>query len=90
MPRSLNAFAFRSAMSKTCFCVLFKNITGVSFHRFLNTCRVKKATEMIRGGEKITTASMLCGYEHFSTFYRNFKEIMGVSPSQYQRSAQTQ
>lgn len=45
---------------------------------------------MIRGGEKITTTSMLCGYEHFSTFYRNFKEIMGVSPSKYQRSARTQ
>ena len=86
MPRLLNAFAFRSAMSKTCFCALFKSITGVSFNRFLNTCRIQKATKMIRDGEKITTVSMLCGYEQFSTFYRNFKEIMGLSPSQYQRT----
>ena len=87
---SLDEIARRSAMSKTCFCVLFKRITGVSFHRFLNTCRVQKAAQMIRGGEKITTASMLCGYEQFSTFYRNFKEIMGLSPSHYQRSIRTQ
>jgi AraC-like DNA-binding protein len=41
---------------------------------------------MIRSGEKITTASTLCGYEYFSTFYRNFKEIMGIPPSEYQRT----
>ena len=73
-------------MSKTCFCKIFKSITGRTFNQFLNTYRVQKAAQMIKNGEQITTVSMLCGYEYFSTFYRNFKEIIGISPSEYQRT----
>ena len=86
---SLNEIAKRSAMSKTCFCDIFKSITGMSFNKFLNTCRIQKAVQMIQSGEKITTAGTLCGYEYFSTFYRNFKDIMGISPSEYQRINRT-
>ena len=83
---TLDEIARRSAMSKTCFCKIFKSITGRTFNQFLNTYRVQKAAQMIKNGEQITTVSMLCGYEYFSTFYRNFKEIIGISPSEYQRT----
>ncbi len=83
---SLEEISKRSNMSKTSFCTLFRKITGYSFNSYLNICRVKKATELIKKGYKITAIYGLCGYNDFSTFYRNFKKIMGVSPDIYKKS----
>ncbi len=83
---SLEEISKRSNMSKTSFCTLFRKITGHSFNSYLNLCRIKKATELIKKGYKITAIYGLCGYNDFSTFYRNFKRIMGVSPDIYKKS----
>ena len=82
---SLSEMAKRATMSKTCFCNIFSSITGMPFKKYVNVCRIEKAAQMIKSGEKITTASSLCGFEYFSTFYRNFKNIMGISPVEYQK-----
>lgn len=82
---TLTEIARRSAMSKTCFCSIFSSITGTSFKQFLNSCRIKKAAELILAGEKISNVSILCGYNDLSTFYRNFKKQIGISPTQYQK-----
>ncbi len=80
---SLESIVRLSAMSKSNFCCMFMNVTGKSFNRYLNTLRIQKAAEYIKDGYKITAIYGLCGYNDFSTFYRNFKKIMGVSPRQY-------
>lgn len=80
---SLDEIARISAMSKSCFCKLFTEITGQSFHHYVNSRRIRQATEYIRKGYKITAIYGLCGYNDFSTFYRNFKKIMGISPKEY-------
>jgi len=72
-----------SAMSKTSFCSLFTQITGYSFNRYLNQRRIRQATEYINAGYKITAIYGLCGYNDFSTFYRNFRKIVGISPKDY-------
>lgn len=82
---SLSEISRRSAMSKTCFCKLFRAITGTSFKHFVNVCRINKAAELLKEGEKISAVSALCGYDDFSTFYRNFVKIMDTSPAQYQK-----
>ena len=84
-PISLDEIAHRSAMSRSCFCKLFTSITGTSFKLYLNGCRISKAAELLKAGEKVSSVSMLCGYEDFSTFYRNFVKVTGVSPAQYQK-----
>ena len=81
----LSEIARRSAMSKSCFCKLFSSITGTSFKHYLNSCRVNHAAELLKAGEKVSTVSTLCGYDDFSTFYRNFIKIMDISPAQYQK-----
>lgn len=58
------------------------------FNNYLNICRVKKATEYIKDGYKITAIYGLCGYTDFSTFYRNFKKIMGVTPMEFKKNNQ--
>jgi len=81
---TLTEIARRSAMSKTCFCNIFASITGTSFKNYLNICRIKKAAQLISSGEKISSVCTICGYNDFSTFYRNFKKQMKISPQQYQ------
>lgn len=80
---SLGEIVKRSTMSKSSFCKMFQDLTGHTFNRYLNICRIKKAAEYIRQGYKITAVYGICGYNDFSTFYRNFKNIMGVSPREY-------
>lgn len=74
-----------SAMSKTCFCTIFSSLVGMPFKEYLNRCRIEKAAELIASGEKICIVGNCCGYSEFSTFYRNFKKYMGVSPSEFKR-----
>ena len=82
---SLSEIVRHSAMSKSCFCKLFSSITGTSFKQYLNTCRINHAAKLLKAGEKVSAVSALCGYEDFSTFYRNFVKIMDISPTQYQK-----
>ncbi len=72
-----------SAMSKTCFCSIFTSIVGMPFKEYLNRYRVERAAELIAAGEKVAAAGNRCGYGDFSTFYRNFKKYMGMSPSEF-------
>lgn len=83
---SLEEISKRATMSKGNFCSLFLKLTGYSFNDYLNLCRIRKSTEYIKRGYKITAVYGLCGYNDFSTFYRNFKKITGVSPSKYKES----
>lgn len=80
---TLEEMTKRSMMTKNSFCRIFREIVGCTFKEYLNRCRIKKSAELIKNGEKISAAALLCGYADFSTFYRNFVKIMGIPPSKY-------
>ena len=82
-PITLEEMTKMSMMTKNSFCQIFKDITGCTFKEFLNQCRIKKGAELIKEGHKASAVALMCGYSDFSTFYRNFSKIMGVSPSKY-------
>lgn len=84
---TLDDISKRSTMSKSSFCKLFHKLTGHSFNSYLNLCRIKKSTEYIKNGYKITAIYGLCGYTDFSTFHRNFKKIMGISPMEFKMNS---
>lgn len=75
-----------SAMSKSGFCSMFCAITGTSFKNYLNRVRIEKATQMLEAGQSVTLAGCRCGFGDLSTFYRNFKKYMGISPREYAMS----
>lgn len=75
----------RFAISQSSFCEIFFSLTGCSFHKYLNRCRIEKACEYIRCGYKITALYGLVGYNDFSTFHRNFKSVTGISPAEYKK-----
>lgn len=67
-----------------CFC--FKTHTGSSPFTVLNNIRIRKAVAYLENtDEKILKISSLCGFESISFFIKKFKEIMGVSPSEYRK-----
>jgi AraC-like DNA-binding protein/mannose-6-phosphate isomerase-like protein (cupin superfamily) len=83
---NLEHLARYCAMSKSSFSTLFSQTAGTTFNRFLNHCRIEHACKYIRQGYSITGIYGLCGYRDFSTFYRNFKKITGLSPELFKRS----
>lgn len=82
---TLSEIVRRSAMSKTSFCSIFNSIVGMPFKEYLNRLRIERAAKLIASGEKICVVGNCCGYSEFSTFYRNFKKYMGVSPSEFKK-----
>ena len=72
-----------STLSKGEFCKRFREITGHSFLEYLHLCRIRKACEHIKNGDKMSTVYSFCGYDDYSVFYRNFVKIMGISPAKY-------
>lgn len=72
-----------SAMSKSGFCAMFCAITGTSFKNYLNRVRIEKAAQMLEAGQSVTVAGSRSGFGDLSTFYRNFKKYMGLSPREY-------
>ena len=80
---TLEQVVAENGISKATFCKLFENLTGMTFSKYLHTRRIEKAKQLIYEGHKIAQVSSLCGYQDFSTFYRNFKKITGISPTDY-------
>ena len=82
---TLNDILRISTMSKSEFCKNFRKMAGYTFNEYLNQIRIRKACELIKNDNKISTICLFCGYEDSSTFYRNFVKIMGVSPAKYKK-----
>jgi YesN/AraC family two-component response regulator len=61
----------------------FKKITGTTFKDYINRKRITKASELIKLEVKPMRASEMVGFEDYTNFYRSFKKIYGVSPSEY-------
>jgi AraC-like DNA-binding protein len=84
-PLALSDMAKWCAMSKSEFCKQFYNMSGATFSHYLNSVRIRRAVKLLESNHSITSVQILCGYNDFSTLYRNFKKIMGCSPLQYRK-----
>lgn len=84
---SLSDVADRFNMTPTSFCRFFKLRTQKTFSQFLIELRVIKACELIRNGTHNTTESCFdSGFTNISNFHRHFKNITGMTPTQYKGS----
>lgn len=87
-PISLDDIADYSAMNKTSFCRFFKENTGKSFVNFVNEVRIKYSCQLLIENGKKNTISEVCfqsGFNNVPYYSRQFKKIMGSSPSEYQK-----
>ncbi len=73
-------------MTETAFCRYFKARTLKNFTRFLNEIRVAYACKLLQNPNySATDACFESGFNHLSYFNRTFKEIVKLTPRDYQR-----
>ena len=62
----------------------FKQCTGTSFTDYVNRYRVSQACYLLQNiDQTILKIAYDCGFDSLRSFNRNFKSIMGVTPSEY-------
>lgn len=86
----LQEIASIAHMAPNSFCRYFKKQTHKSFSQYLNEIRIINACKLlIEGKLQITTICYQSGFNTITNFNRQFKSIMGVTPSEYQKQYHT-
>ena len=87
---SLSNVAARFNMNPSSFCRFFKSRTQKTFSQFLIEIRVARACELIREGALNATETCFeSGFTNLSNFHRQFKNVIGMTPTQYRDSVST-
>lgn len=85
---TINDLARISTLSKTSLCNLFPKISGMTIKHYITEKRIHEAVQLTyRSNLTFTEIAEAVGYHDFSTFYRNFIKIAGVTPSEYRNQA---
>ena len=54
---------------------------------FINIVRIRSACDYLkRTNDLITDIATRCGFSTFSTFSRNFRKVMGISPNEWRKN----
>ncbi len=69
-------------VSKSTLCHRFSEYMKISPGRYIAIKKMHRADELMHGGLSASEASRLVGYENYTSFFYNFKQIMGVSPGE--------
>ncbi len=73
--------------SKTNFCKIFKNITGTTFHSFLNSYRIKIACDLLRETNlPLDDIATQVGFSDAKTLCRIFKSDTGITPGEFRKN----
>lgn len=77
----LNKISDEFKISETYFSHLFKQSTGENFSTFLETLRMNRAMELIKGGDvALNDVYQMVGYNNQNSFRRAFKKVYGTTP----------
>jgi AraC family transcriptional regulator len=83
----LQALAAESGYSRSHFLRMFEAATGLTPHRYLLQLRLERAQELIRkGSTSLIDIAALCGFSSHAHMSRVFRQLLGVTPSQYRRN----
>ena len=84
---SLDRLAGEFFLSKYYIAHLFQETTGLSIHQYITKKRLQTCLGIIRSGASVTEAYSRCGFGDYSSFYRAFKKVYGMSPAQYREKS---
>lgn len=85
-PIRLQDAAAIANMAQNAFCRYFKSRTKKTFVQYLNDIRIGQAKKLlIENKHKITTISMMVGFNNLTNFYEQFKKNIGITPAEYQK-----
>lgn len=86
MNLDLDALAARYYVSRFYLAHIFKDITGYSLKRYQLLCRISYACELLSASDyTVAEVAERCGIGDLSNFSRYFRQIMGMSPSEYRK-----
>ena len=84
---SLKSFSESSKVSPEYFSAAFKRETGSTLTQFVKAKRIETAKHLLRNSDlQIQTVAQHCGIYDFHYFCRIFKQITGITPSEYRNS----
>jgi AraC-like DNA-binding protein len=84
---SIDDLAIEMNLSRSTFYRKIKTLTGLSPNDFIRVYRVKRAAELIEGGNyTLSEISDMTGFNTQSYFSYMFKKHFGVTPSEYRSS----
>ena len=76
-----------ACMTTNSFCRFFKKMTNKSFTEFLNEIRIRNAARLLAQEElPILEICDLVGYNSVTNFYRQFVQIMDITPKGYRQT----
>ena len=84
-PLSAEILSAKFYMSTSWIVHTFKKSLGISLMQYVGKKRILYAEEQIRAGKSPTEVAKLCRFESYSTFYRQYKRIIGHSPQEDQK-----
>ena len=71
-------------ISRTYFCIAFKEITGMTFSKFVVHVRIERAKEFLKNTDlQIGAICHRVGFNEVSHFCRTFKKLTGISAKEY-------
>lgn len=75
-------------MTSNAFCRYFKQRTNKTFFQFLTEVRIQNACNILSKDREITIAeaAFVSGFKNLSHFNRKFKNIKGLTPSQFKKN----
>lgn len=84
---SLEDVADVAFMSKNAFCRYFKKRTNKTFFQFLIEIRIEHACKLLYKDQDLSVSAIseLCGFQNIANFNRKFKELKGITPTQYRQ-----
>lgn len=61
------------------------DLTGIHFRKLLNSYRIDYAKKLLSGSHDMTISAIAttCGFNSLNTFNREFKRLVGITPSEY-------
>lgn len=89
-PWTVAALAAQAHMSRSAFALRFRELVGEAPLEYLTRWRMCKAGSLLRSGQRtLIDIGNAVGYESEGAFKRAFKRILGVTPGEFRRAAQT-
>ncbi len=84
---ALQDIAYRSMLSKSYFCQLFKETTGMSFLKYLQKVRIDHVCDKLKStDESIHNIAVNSGFEDIKFFYTIFKKETNMTPGEYRQA----
>ncbi|MCE7040259.1 AraC family transcriptional regulator [Dyadobacter sp. CY312] len=86
---TLQQVASQVNFTVTSFCRYFKKMTGKNYYNYLNEVRIDNACYILmeNNSKSIEEVCYIVGYSSPSTFYKHFKKIVNMTPTEYQDKA---